>query len=159
MELSIRRATLRDMPELHKLFVETIRNIASRDYDPDQIRIWTASIQKKKRWEDAVLNQYFILLEKEDQLLGFGSLDQGNYIDFMYVHKDYQGQGIASLIYQELLEEARRQGETRLSSDVSKTARPFFEKKGFKAVKENIMYIEGIEIRNYRMINHTALAQ
>ena len=37
---------------------------------------------------------------------------------------------------------------------LNKTAIPFFEKKGFKIVKENKHIIRGIEIINYRMMKN-----
>jgi putative acetyltransferase len=38
-----------------------------------------------------------------------------------------------------------------LTSDVSKTALPFFEKNGFKIVKEQVVYKKGVKLINYKM--------
>lgn len=36
------------------------------------------------------------------EIVGFGDMDETGYLDRLYVHKDYQGQGIASAICDEL---------------------------------------------------------
>ncbi len=73
----------------------------------------------------------------------------------MYVHKDFQGKGIASVLLDHLI---TRAGNTEVSSDVSKTARPFFERKGFEVVKENHLEIDGVPISNFKMRKRTNLS-
>jgi putative acetyltransferase len=68
------------------------------------------------------------------------------------VHKDFVRKGVASKLYNELKLESLRQGFYKLQSDVSITARPFFEAKGFEVIKENIKVVNGVELVNYRMI-------
>ncbi|WP_262708369.1 GNAT family N-acetyltransferase [Chryseobacterium sp. CH21] len=70
--------------------------------------------------------------------MGFCTLDQGNYIDLLFVHKEYQYKGIASLLYHQIEKEALRCNEKELTADVSKTARPFFEKKDFKLLRSRL---------------------
>ncbi|WP_274474240.1 GNAT family N-acetyltransferase [Mangrovimonas aestuarii] len=150
-KIILRRATLNDMNELHELFVDTIKQTCKSDYGSEQIRVWTASVKNTSRWTQAISEQYFIVAEINGVIAGFGSLKDGNYIDFMYVHKDYQGKGVANCIYSDLESESKRFKTKTLTSDVSKTAQPFFEKKGFEVVLENINIRDGVEINNYLM--------
>lgn len=78
-------------------------------------------------------------------------MDKNIYIDFMYVHKDYQRQGIAETLLLAIEDKAGNAGTTTITSDISKTARPFFERKGYKVIKEQINIRQGIEIINYKM--------
>jgi putative acetyltransferase len=89
--------------------------------------------------------------ELDKQIVGFGSLRDGDYLDFMYTHSDYQGKGIANSIYADLAREWERLGERQLIADVSKTALSFFKKKGFVVERVNDNFISGIPIINYRM--------
>jgi len=91
-----------------------------------------------------------LAFDTSNTLIGFGSLIK-DYIDFMYVHRDYQGIGVATLILKVLMAEAKRQKYLIIYSEVSITARPFFESQGFKAVHENVKMVRGVEIRNFRM--------
>jgi putative acetyltransferase len=70
----------------------------------------------------------------------------------LYVHKDYQHQGIGALILNVLEDESQRQNKNALSSDVSITARPFFEKHGYRVLKKQKKLIDGIGIVNYKMV-------
>ncbi|WP_394676258.1 GNAT family N-acetyltransferase [uncultured Sphingobacterium sp.] len=75
----------------------------------------------------------------------------GDYIDVLYVHKDFQRQGIAQKLYNALETEATKHKNTFLTADVSKTAKPFFEANGFKVIAEQIQIRTEIEIPNYNM--------
>jgi len=149
--LHTRPATPTDLPALHTFYVDTIQNTCKNDYTQEQIAVWVSNIENTARWQEAVASQYFLVAEIDNKIVGFGSLTKGGYIDFMYVHKDHQRQGIANVLLNSLEQEARRLGCACLTSDVSKTARAFFEKKGFAVVKKNRKVMKGLEIVNYRM--------
>ncbi len=68
-----------------------------------------------------------------------------------FIDKDFQRQGIARQIYIRLENEAKRLGTNEITSNVSKTARMFFEKMGFKVLKEQTVTLEGIDLNNYKM--------
>ena len=152
LNIKLRRAEPEDLLELQTLFVETIRCTCINDYSREQINAWTASVENKQQWINKIKNQFFLIAEIDGKIVGFGSLGNGNYLDLLYVHKDYLRKGIAEKIYGELANESKRLGFKKITSDVSITAKPFFEKKGFKIEKENKLLIKGIEIINYRMI-------
>lgn len=136
---------------MQELFVQTIQSVCRYDYSPEQIAVWTSSIVNTKRWTDKLVKQHFLIAEIGDKIVGYASLENGEYLDFLYVHKDFQRQGIASKLCAEIEAIAIHQGTTLLTSDVSITARPFFEKKGFKIVAEQVNDIKGVEVVNYKM--------
>ena len=147
----IRVATRDDLPAIQEIFDGTIRSVCNKDYDEGQVNAWAAGAKFTDRWLRKLTDQYFIVLENKGEIQGFASLDQGNYLDFMYVHKDHQGKGIASLMYYAIEKEATRQGSDFIVSDVSKTAKPFFERMGFETLQEQTVTIAGVSINNFRM--------
>ena len=149
--LTLRQGSLADLDKIKELFTGTITTICTNDYTNEQIAVWASTVENSHRWQDAVESQFFIIAEIDNEIVGFGSLDNNSYIDFMYVHKDYQRMGIAETLMNALETEARDCGTTILKSDVSKTAKTFFEKKGFKVITEQINLRKGIEIVNYKM--------
>lgn len=149
--ISIRLADPSDLTEIQKMFVDTISVVCKDDYSPEQIRVWTSTIENTQHWTDKLLSQYFVIAELANRMVGFASLENNDYFDFLYVHKDYQRKGIANRLYAVIEKEAKRRKSTILNSDVSETARRFFEKKGFKTVAPQIKKINGVEIRNYKM--------
>ncbi len=150
-EITTRLVKLDDLSEIQKMFVDTISTICKDDYSPEQIKVWTSSIENKQRWIDKLTSQYFIVAACENEIVGYASLENNDYLDFLYVHKDYQRQGIADRLYSEIEKEAIRRKATVLNSDVSETARRFFEKKGFKTIAPQTNIIKDIAIMNYKM--------
>ena len=151
MLIDIRLATQSDIEEAKSLFADTIKSTCKNDYNVEQINAWVSSVENKERWESLLKEQYFIIAQIEEEMVGFATLEDGCYLDFLYVHKDHLRKGIANLLYDNLKAEASRRGIQKLSSDVSITAQPFFESKGFKIIKENRNIRNGIELINYKM--------
>ena len=150
--MKLRLATSEDFLAVKKLFQETVRNVCTGDYSPEEIEAWTSVIEEEPaRWLKKIEEQYFLLIEIDQELVGMGSLLNGDYIDIMYVHQDHQGKGIAKLLLSELEAEAAKQGKTHLTSDVSITARPFFEKKGFQVLHKNEIPRKDVILINYHV--------
>ncbi|WP_343679913.1 GNAT family N-acetyltransferase [Chryseobacterium arthrosphaerae] len=152
--ISIRKGSLNDLPAMQQLFADTIQVICKNDYNDLQRNAWSAGADNEERWMNVIKGQYVLIAEAENQIVGFSTLDQGTYIDLLFVHKDHQHQGIASLLYAKMEEEALKHGQKQLTADVSKTARPFFEKSGFRILKEQTVNVKGIDLINYKMIKN-----
>jgi putative acetyltransferase len=69
----------------------------------------------------------------------------------MYVHPEHEGQGVASALLTSLELEARRQGVTRLFTEASIAAMPFFERRGFKVLTAQVVDFRGQQFTNFRM--------
>lgn len=149
--ITIRPARLNDLTELQQLFVDTITTVCTPDYDARQIEVWTAGVENTKRWKDMLEQQTVFVAQHMDNIVGFATLDNGTYIDMFYVHKDYQRKGIAQRLMNEVINETKQLGQSQITSDVSITARAFFEKNGFRSQREQINIRQGIELINYKM--------
>ncbi|WPO80648.1 GNAT family N-acetyltransferase [Flavobacterium sp. KACC 22761] len=147
----LKKATIADLPEMQELFVQTIQSVCKNDYNPDQIEAWISGVKLTQRWIDVIEKQLVLLAIIENKIVGFGTLKDGNYIDFFFIHKDFQRKGIANKILTELELEAKKQHSKTIISDVSITAKPFFEKKGFVVKAEQKNIVKDVEIINYKM--------
>lgn len=148
----IRKGKEADLPEMLQLFAATIDAVCRKDYTPQQLEAWKSGAENEERWRKVIRDQYVVIALNENKIAGFCTLDQGNYIDLLFVHKDEQQKGIASILYQEVENEALRQREKQLTAEVSKTARPFFKKIGFQVVQEQEVNVKGVTLTNYKMI-------
>lgn len=147
----IRKGNINDLTEMLKIFTDTITAICKHDYNSDQINAWKSGAENEERWLQVIDHQFVIVAKVNGQMAGFCALDQGNYIDLLFVHKDFQQQGVARKMYTFIEQEATLRKEKILSSDVSKTARSFFEKMGFKVIREQTVDVKGIGLTNYKM--------
>ena len=153
-EYKIRRAVQDDIDQIRQLFYDTINNINVRDYNNEQIRLWSSGHLKIDRWNKSISEQYFIVCEIDKIVTGFASITDKGYLDFMYVHKDHQGKGIATAMLAELESFADSKGIKEIWAQVSITARPFFRSKGFEITKEFITKIEDVEFADAVMTKY-----
>lgn len=149
--MHFRKATISDLNEIQELFVQTIKSVCKNDYNPDQINAWVSGVKITERWIDVIEKQFVLLAIIEEQIVGYGTLKDNNYIDFFFIHKDFQRQGIAQKIFNELELEAKNHDSKIITSDVSITAKGFFVKNGFFVKTEQKNMVKGVEIINYKM--------
>jgi putative acetyltransferase len=72
----------------------------------------------------------------------------------MYVHPAYEGRGVASALLNRLEDAAHRQGITRLFTEASITAKPFFERRGFEVLTAQVVAFRGEKFTNFQMEKH-----
>ncbi|MFK7970341.1 MAG: GNAT family N-acetyltransferase [Bacteroidia bacterium] len=148
---SLRTAIQSDLKGLKDLFLKSIQQACKNDYSPAEIAVWTATAHNQERWQTMLETQYVLVAEIDGRLAGFGTLKGSDYLDFMYVHPDFLRRGVAGKLLQALEEKAHMRGSTILVSDISITARPFFEKSGFVVLRKNHNERDGEVLVNFRM--------
>ena len=137
-----------DCPVLARLFYDTVHTVNARDYSREQLDAWAAGDVDLAKWNESFLGTHMVVAEAECQIVGFGNMDFTGYLDLLYVHKDHQGQGIATAICDEL-ESNSEAGEYCVHASI--TARPFFEKRGYTVVREQQVERRGVKLTNYVM--------
>lgn len=101
--LKLRGYKPEDLPVLEKLFYETVHGICGKDYTEEQLYAWADGQPHGAAWNESFLAHDTVVAVLDGQVVGFGDLDReysenGVYLDRLYVHKDYQNQGIATAI-------------------------------------------------------------
>lgn len=149
--MKIRQATPADLPQITQLFYETIQTINSKDYPQDQIDDWSSWHTEYPKWREKMADQYFIVATRNRTITGFASLAPTGYLDLMFIHKDYQRQGIASLLLAELERKALQQRNPEITTEASITAKPFFERHGFTVRQKQRKQSRHKTLENYLM--------
>ena len=98
----IRRYKQSDLDTISNLFYQTVHNVNCADYTAKQLCAWTNSPESLKTKQENLSEQYTLLAEIDGETVGFGSIDKNGCLDFLYVHKDYQRQGVATALCDEL---------------------------------------------------------
>lgn len=144
----IRSYVSSDCEYLAELFYQTVHTVNAKDYTAEQLNAWADGKVDLKEWNRSFLNHFSIVAVKDNKIVGFGDMDTKGYLDRLYVHKDYQSQGIATAICKELEDMAEAD---KITVHASITAKPFFMSRGYKIVKEQQVYRKGICLTNYLM--------
>ena len=140
-----------DLDALIRLFRESVRRIAIRDYSLEQVTAWAPDAADRERWATRRGSRPTWVAEVDGEVAGFTDLEPDGHIDMMFVHPDHQGRGVAGALLRQVETEAARLGLDRLYTEASITARPFFERKGFHVVEQQTVTLRGQDLVNYRM--------
>ena len=150
--LSIRPLTEQDIPEMRELFRATVLTVNSKDYTKEEVEDWASCGDSVEHWKELFAkNDYVGALDGQGNIIGFSSMNAEGYLHSMFVHKDWQGKGVATLLLSEVEKMACGYGVHKISVEVSITARPFFEKRGYKVVKEQKARGNRFWLTNYLM--------
>ena len=100
-----------------------------------------------------MIRTYFFIVATNQQLqvVGFESITQQGYLNSMFVHKDFQGKGIATILLNKIERYATATGIIRITSEVSLTARPFFEQRGYIVTEEQKRRANQLSLTNFWM--------
>ncbi|MBR9914072.1 MAG: GNAT family N-acetyltransferase [Algicola sp.] len=147
--MEIREATLEDIPEITALFRDTIRTVNRQHYSEKQVEIWSSGADDIDKWKDRISNLYFIVAEVHQQIVGFAYLKNGNYLDGLFVHKDFQRQTIASKLLRIMESRVSINGFDMIKSDVSITALDFFDSHFYEVEKKQKKSFKGMVFENY----------
>ena len=151
--MKIRKYTEADCDEMTDLFFNTVHSINKSDYSTQQLNAWATGNIDQAKWNNSFLKHYTVVAEIDGKIVGFGDLDS-TYLDRLYVHKDYQHQGIASAILDCLEQYARQAGKSEMTTHASITAKPFFEKRGYHTIKEQQVMRNSVLLTNFVMKKH-----
>lgn len=149
--IQLRRYKPEDMPEIAELFYDTINSVNIKDYTEEQVKAWSGGYKKLLRRNDYFEKLYTIVAVRDDKIIGFGNMDNTGYLDFLYVHRDYQGIGVATMLCDELERYISVQGIKEITVHASITARTYFEHRGYEVEKEQQVVVDDVSLTNYAM--------
>ena len=95
-----------------------------------------------------------LVAEIEPELAGFISFTSYGHIEFLFTLPRLSRQGVASELFEIAYGMQRGQGIDRLTTAASLEARPFFERRGFQVVNEEIVTRSGVPLKRFLMEAH-----
>ena len=149
--MHIRRFRIGEERDLFKVFHSAIHLVASRDYTPKQVNAWAPISLDQELWTRKIRDIKPFVAEIDGKVVGYADVQSSGYIDHFFVSGYYPGQGIGRLLMSTLHSEATLLGLTELTSDVSRTAQPFFEKFGFCIIEQRMPELRGVVVPNAHM--------
>ena len=135
-----------DCAQMAELFYQTVHTVNARDYTQAQLDVWATVSVGLEAWNKSFSEHKTLIAVENDIITGFGDIDSTGYLDRLYVHRDYQRQGIATALCDRL-----EKGFGRITTHASITAKPFFLHRGYSLIKEQQVVRNGILLTNYVM--------
>ena len=151
-EISIRDYEPKDVESLARIFYNTIHKVNIQHYTKEQIdAIAPISSLETEGWAKKFARTNPIIATIEDQIVGFAEFWSNGQIDCFYCHHDWIGKKVGSVLMNEILKRAKKNNNKHIFADVSITAKPFFEKYGFKVITEQTVVRSGVSLINFKM--------
>ena len=152
-KMIIREYQSADCGEIVELFYNTVHTVNAQDYRKEQLDVWASKNIDIAKWDQSLMAHYAFVALEDGIIVGFGDIDTSGYLDRLYVHKDYQGRGIATDICDKLEAIVR---EKKIVVHASITAKGFFAKRGYVVIKKQEVERDGIRLINYVMEKEVA---
>lgn len=137
-----------DCKYLAELFYQTVHFINAKDYTDEQLNVWATGNVDIAEWNRSLSEHFSLVAMKDNIITGFGDIDKTGYLDRLFVHKDYQNQGVATTICDKL---ECAFGVGKITTQASITAKPFFLHRGYNIIKEQQVIRSNISLTNYIM--------
>ncbi len=141
-----------DADEIADLFHGSVHALASDGYTSDELEAWAPTPPDYSHWRSRLEVKQPYVACRDGMIVGFIELEDDGHIDCFYTHGDFQRQGVGRALYAHMLREARRRGIRDFHVEASAIARPFFEKTGWRFVRENRIERRGQILTNFSMI-------
>ncbi|UZW65169.1 GNAT family N-acetyltransferase [Priestia flexa] len=129
------------------MFQQTIKTINREHYSTEQLDIWSG----QAGWINRLEQDVTFVATIQTYIVGFITMKDDGLIDLLYVHKNFQRQGVATALLKAVEERAYTLTITALQTEASITAEPFFEVRGFHIVKKQLKKVQEIAYTNYYM--------
>jgi putative acetyltransferase len=140
-----------DLDALIALFRTSVRALAPRDYTLGQVVAWAPDEIDPDDWRVRLAASSTWVATGGDRPAGFISLEGDGHLDMLYVDPEFQGRGVATMLLRQLEASAEARGLVRLFTESSVAAKPFFERRGFRAIVAQVVSRRGQRLANFRM--------
>lgn len=151
MAIHIRPLTAEDGETAAAVFFDAVHKGTADVYSAAQRRAWAGAAPNPARWRRRFADISGVAAEVDGGMAGFMTLDAEGYINLAFVRSDLSGRGVGRALYDRIEALARAGGMGQLTVEASKTARPFFERMGWRVDAEQVVVKDGIGLTNYRM--------
>lgn len=150
-KIALRPCLPADAKALVDIFVASIEALAADDYSEAQREAWMSTAADEGAFVKRVMQHLALVATVDGAPAAFASLKDNSHIDFLYVHPDHAGQGLAAALIDALEKLARNRRAETLTVDASDTALGFFEKRGFVMKRRNSVHRNGEWLANTTM--------
>jgi putative acetyltransferase len=135
-----------DEPRLRVVFESAIHDVASRDYGQAEVDAWAPREFDPSQWARRMQGIAPFVVERDGEVVAYADVQPSGYIDHFFVAAAANGLGIGRRLMERIHDRARELGIVELTSEVSRTAQPFYVHFGFEIVDCHVKEVRGVGI-------------
>ena len=128
-----------DAARCKSIFAASIAEVAIEDYSEQQCEAWIAAADDQKAFAKRLTDSLTLVATIDGESAGFATLKGADIVDMIYVDPEYARRGVGSTLLDALAKLASARGAARLTADVSDTAKPLFERRGYASERRNLV--------------------
>lgn len=140
-----------DTMALRELFAVAIEELTQEDYDEEQRAAWASAAADAQAFAKRLGSMVTLVVQIDGDYAGFASLKDNKVLEMLFVHPYHVGEGVGTALCDALERIAAARGATEISVDASETAAPFFEDRGYVAVRRNSVPVDDLWLTNTTM--------
>ena len=145
--ITLRDFRIGDEPALRAVFESAIHETARRDYSQLQVDTWAPRDHDAAAWAQRVRGIAPFVALVDDRVVGYADVQPSGYIDHFFVAASAGKQGVGGVLMRRIHERAAELGLLALTSEVSRTAQPFYLHFGFEVVDHHVNVVRGVELQ------------
>jgi len=152
--LHIQRYHASQIEEIITLFYNTVHYINAAHYSAKQLQAWAPPEERSNKadsWQLSLQQNITYIAMQDGIIVGFSDMSDDGHLDRLYVHKDYQRQGIATALLTQIQSDAEQLQLDSIYTEASITAKPFFEHHGFQVEQMQQVERDQVSLTNYVM--------
>jgi putative acetyltransferase len=155
-EISLRPYLPADAARCAEIFRAGVEELTSEDYSADQRDAWAAKANDAEAFAVRLVKALTLVALIDGEVVGFASLRGASDLDMLYVDPRFARRGVGGALVDALARLAQARGAELLTSEVSDTARPLFERQGFVAQQRNLVQLDDQWLANTTMTKRLA---
>src|SRR5262245_50254563 len=100
--MEIRRYMRGEETAVWKVYFAATHESIARDYHADLIERWAPHDQDMGRWTDRLAQKNPFVALVDGEIVGMAEIERDGFIDYFYVHPNWQAKGIGKALLAEL---------------------------------------------------------
>ena len=140
-----------DVPLLAAIFRASIEILAEEDYGEEQLAAWIEAAGDEAAFGKGLAADLTLVATIAGGPVAFACLRGADRLHMLYVHPAVARQGIGSQLVDALEKLARARGANKLSGDISDTALPLFQRRGYTQERRNTVPLGDVWLGNTSM--------
>ena len=139
MSVALRPFLPADARQCAIIFRSAIEELGEEDYSEAQCEAWAAGADNEAAFAKKLAGDLTLVATDDGEIVGFASLKGDSHIEMLFVDPAHARTGVATVLMDALIKLAGARGAKTLTSQVSDTGKPLFDRLGFQSQKRNLV--------------------